>query len=124
MQRDFGIDHIRAELTARITAIDLKADRLTAGALASELDEVRRIAQTNGLLPAVTVAQVLESALAEGERGALIHGWLSILHDAIRCDRFDRPARSDAHPSELQSPMRTSDAVFCLKKNNRTTTHT
>src|SRR3546814_13763601 len=48
MQRDFGIDHIRAELTARITAIDLKADRLTAGALASELDEVRRIAQTNG----------------------------------------------------------------------------
>src|SRR3546814_9888626 len=50
------------------------------------------IAQTNGLLPAVTVAQVLESALAEGERGALIHGWLSILHDAIRCDRFDRPA--------------------------------
>src|SRR3546814_2409332 len=102
MQRDFGIDHIRAELTARITAIDLKADRLTAGALASELDEVRRIAQTNGLLPAVTVAQVLESALAEGERGALIHG------------------RSEEHTSELQSLMRNSYAVFCWKKKHST----
>src|SRR3546814_6666688 len=106
MQRDFGIDHIRAELTARITAIDLKADRLTAGALASELDEVRRIAQTNGLLPAVTVAQVLESALAEGESGALIHGWLSILPDAFR---------SEEHTSDLQPLMRISYAVFCLK---------
>ena len=91
-QVDPGIDHIKAELAARIAAIDLKADRLTAGALASELDEVRRIAQTNGLTPAVTVAHVLESALAAGERGALIHGWLTILRDAIGCDRFDAPA--------------------------------
>src|SRR3546814_4966772 len=27
-------------------------------------------------------------------------------------------ARSEEHTSELQSLMRTSDAVFCLKKNN------
>lgn len=87
-----GIEHIKAELAARIAAIDLKADRLTAGALASELDDVRRIAQTNGLFPAVTVAHVLESALAAGERGALIHGWLAILRDAVGCDRFDAPA--------------------------------
>jgi hypothetical protein len=86
-----GIEHIRAELSARITAIDIKADRLTANALASELDEVRRIAQLNGLLPAVTVAHVLESALARGERGALIHGWLALLRDAIGCDRLDAP---------------------------------
>jgi hypothetical protein len=91
-QVDLGTDHIKAELAARIAAIDLKADRLTAGALASELDDVRRIAQVNGLLPAVTVAHVLESALAAGERGALIHGWLAILRDAVGCDRFDPPA--------------------------------
>src|SRR3546814_1088734 len=31
----------------------------------------------------------------------------------------DRPARSEEHTSELQSLMRISYAVFCLKKKNR-----
>src|SRR3546814_10905558 len=31
-------------------------------------------------------------------------------------------ARSEAHTSELQSPMRISSAVFCLQKNNLTDT--
>src|SRR3546814_2239980 len=31
-----------------------------------------------------------------------------------------RATRSDEHTSELQSLMRTSDAVFCLKKKNET----
>src|SRR3546814_3772430 len=36
--------------------------------------------------------------------------------------RLDQPERSEEHTSELQSLMRISYAVFCLKKN--TTTHT
>src|SRR3546814_7260995 len=32
------------------------------------------------------------------------------------CDGSRRPNRSEEHPSELQSLMRTSYAVFCLKK--------
>src|SRR3546814_7656194 len=32
--------------------------------------------------------------------------------------------RSEEHTSELQSLMRTSYAVFCLKKKNQRTTHT
>src|SRR3546814_4481157 len=32
-----------------------------------------------------------------------------------------RPARSEEHTSELQSLMRISYAVFCLKKKNKTT---
>src|SRR3546814_6641507 len=41
--------------------------------------------------------------------------------DAVRLQGFDlpfdqRPARSEAHTSELQSLMRSSYAVFCLKK--------
>src|SRR3546814_3711044 len=32
--------------------------------------------------------------------------------------------RSEEHTSELQSLMRISYAVFCLKKKNKTTTHT
>src|SRR3546814_20880947 len=33
-------------------------------------------------------------------------------------DRLDRPGRSEEHTSELQSLMRISYAVFCLKKKN------
>src|SRR3546814_9269875 len=33
-------------------------------------------------------------------------------------DGFDRAARSEEHTSELQSLMRNSYAVFCLKKKN------
>src|SRR3546814_9270606 len=44
----------------------------------------------------------------------------------IECDR-GRPIvhtmRSEEHTSELQSLMRISYAVFCLKKKNNTTTH-
>src|SRR3546814_5346207 len=36
---------------------------------------------------------------------------------------FDQIARSEEHTSELQSLMRISYAVFCLKKKNYTTTH-
>src|SRR3546814_7062178 len=35
-----------------------------------------------------------------------------------------RSTRSEEHTSELQSLMRISYAVFCLKKKNTTTTHT
>src|SRR3546814_7634276 len=35
----------------------------------------------------------------------------------------DRPNRSEEHTSELQSLMRTSYAVFCLKKKQKNTTH-
>src|SRR3546814_9929693 len=43
---------------------------------------------------------------------------------AVRADRgrVDRPcARSEEHTSELQSLMRISYAVFCLKKKNKQT---
>src|SRR3546814_4106599 len=46
-----------------------------------------------------------------------------------RCDpqdadpvRFVRPARSEEHTSELQSLMRISYAVFCLKKKTKSPT--
>src|SRR3546814_8189780 len=40
-----------------------------------------------------------------------------------RNDQFaDQGGRSEEHTSELQSLMRRSYAVFCLKKNNNTTT--
>src|SRR3546814_3155897 len=40
--------------------------------------------------------------------------------EAIRCGQ---PIRSEEHTSELQSLMRISYAVFCLKKKKQTNTH-
>src|SRR3546814_5033730 len=37
---------------------------------------------------------------------------------------FRQPDRSEEHTSELQSLMRISSAVFCLKKNTSLTPHT
>ena len=57
--------------------------------LASDVDAIRVIAHRNGLNPAVTVAHFLDSALSRGENGPLVHGWLSLLADAIGSDRQD-----------------------------------
>src|SRR3546814_7142431 len=41
-----------------------------------------------------------------------------------RLGTIERNARSEEHTSELQSLMRSSYAVFCLKKKKKLTTHT
>ena len=43
----------------------------------------------------MTVAQLFERALARGEHGATIHAWLTILGEAVACERQDAAA-SDA----------------------------
>lgn len=91
---DQKLDGIRADLALRIAA--LSATQGPVRQFASDLDQVRRIALAAGLLPAVTVAHALESALARGERGPLINGWLDILRDAIGCERADA-ATCDAY---------------------------
>src|SRR3546814_9623857 len=59
-----------------------------------------------------------------GKAGTL----LAVTHGRFTCGRNRLPSqRSEEHTSELQSLMRISYAVFCLKKNNNhhynTTTH-
>src|SRR3546814_10809848 len=63
-------------------------------------------------------------ALAHAHRrrqrgGAGVRGLLRV--GAAFEQQFDRLARSEEHTSEIQSPMRISYAVFCLKKKTRTT---
>src|SRR3546814_1519424 len=52
---------------------------------------------------------------------ALDHETLDQLLDTVRRFVRDRLRRSEEHTSELQSLMRNSYAVFCLKKKKRTT---
>lgn len=94
MPMDQKLDGVRAELALRIAA--LEGARESVHQMASDLNQVRRIALAAGLLPAVTVAHALESALARGERGPLIKGWLDILRDAVGCDHAD-PATCAAY---------------------------
>lgn len=89
--RDCIADGARADLVQRITALDLRASTGHAADLAQDLDAIRRIAYAAGMQPAVSVAHVLDAALARGERGPLVHGWLEILRDAVACDRADAP---------------------------------
>ncbi|WP_326522790.1 hypothetical protein [Sphingomonas sp.] len=85
---------IRAELVARIDAMDARADRMATGEIADQLEAIRRIAARNGIGAAITVVHALDSALARGERGPLVHGWLGILRDAVGCGS-DSPQAAD-----------------------------
>jgi hypothetical protein len=85
----FDLEGVRAELAARIAALDVKAPYTRPAELAPDIDAIRALAHRNGLNPAVTVAHFLGAALSRGEHGALIHGWLSVLNDAVVCERQD-----------------------------------
>ncbi|WP_423326725.1 hypothetical protein [Sphingomonas sp. 4RDLI-65] len=80
---------VKADLAARIAAIDVRAPYSRPCDIATEIDAIRVIAHSNGLNPAVTVAHFVDSALSRGENGALVHGWLAILRDAVGCERQD-----------------------------------
>ncbi len=83
------LDAIRADLAARIAAIDVKAPYACARDLKPDINQIRLIAHRAGLNPAVTVAHFVDSALSRGEHGPLVHGWLSVLGDAVACERQD-----------------------------------
>jgi hypothetical protein len=87
-------DPIKAELAARIGLIGARIPGCEPADLAHEIDAIRSIAYRSGMHPAVTVAQALESALARGERGPLIHDWLAILSDAVDSEETDGAACS------------------------------
>ena len=84
-----GMETVRAELAARIAVLDVKAPYLDADDLAPDIDAIRALAHRNGLNPAVTVAHFLHTALARGKGGALVHGWLAMLTDAVESERQD-----------------------------------
>jgi hypothetical protein len=91
-QAGMDIMAIKAELAARIAELDVRAPYAAARDLAPGVDAIRVIAHRNGLNPAVTVAHFLDSALSRGEHGVLVHGWLSLLGDAVASERQDLAA--------------------------------
>jgi hypothetical protein len=80
---------LSADLARRIAAIDWRA---SAGRIGADLAGIRAQAARHDMLPVVTVARALESALARGERGPLVHGWLALLREAAASVRQDAAA--------------------------------
>src|SRR3546814_9468930 len=73
-----------------------------------------------GFIREGTIAVELEftEEMVGGGRGVVRFVVVVLAHGMLR--RFDRdPRRSEEHTSELQSLMRISYAVFCLKKKKR-----
>src|SRR3546814_8230300 len=96
MNRDAMI-MVRSGLLDRIDAIAAQSGSLKLAQLCEQVDVIRHIARVHDLRPVEQFASTLESALALDGHGAMV-------------------LRSEEHTSELQSLMRTSYAVFCLKK--------
>src|SRR3546814_6279442 len=86
-----------------------------------------RYTRTDTLFPYTTLSRSL--ARGRGDRGDLgqrlrrVEVVVERILDGLRDGRgrFD-VTRSEEHTSELQSLMRTSSAVFCLKKKSRSQT--
>lgn len=51
--------------------------------LVAEVEGIRRLAVAQGLVAAAPVIRAIDSALARGERGALLQGLVVILEDAL-----------------------------------------
>ena len=83
-----NLDVVRHELCGRIARLDGIAPARPAE-LATAVDEIRVIALAAGLHPAVTVTHFIAAALARGERGAGVHGWMPMLRDAVGCEQLD-----------------------------------
>jgi len=85
-------DAVRAELAQRVLAIGMRAEQSRPAELARDVDALRSLAHRNGFHPAATVAHALETALARGECASLISGWVTVLQDAVGCERNDASA--------------------------------
>src|SRR3546814_3446840 len=86
-----------------------------------------RSTRTDTLFPYTTLFR--SSVVAFGQKRALVVWQRTVLPDgsSLRIDNApatDPSGRSEEHTSELQSLMRISYAVFCLKKKKHQNTHT
>jgi hypothetical protein len=83
------LDVVRHKLGRRVAALQVRDVRVRPAELATAVDEIRVIADRAGLASTVTVAHVIAAALARGERGAAVRGWLPLLGDAVQAGRQD-----------------------------------
>src|SRR3546814_4080690 len=95
--------------------LEAAVDRLLDVAERAGVDRVRL--ELPGLGPKRTIAHEIAGVRLVGGGREIVERWRSIRRRrGHACDRHRH--RSEEHTSELQSLMRISYAVFCLKKKN------
>jgi hypothetical protein len=77
------------DLAAACAKLNMMAGHSRPADLAGAVDAIRATAQAEGRLPVVAVARAIEAALARGERGVVINGWIAMLGEAVGCGRSD-----------------------------------
>ena len=77
------------DLAASVAKLNVMAMQARPRDLAGAVDAIRAAAQAEGRLPVVAVARAIEAALARGERGVVITGWIAMLAEAVGCGRSD-----------------------------------
>ncbi len=82
----------RSQLCDRIDRIASELHDLTLGQLAGQIDDIRRLARENGLLPLESLARGLERALAASDGGVMVGPYLETMRDAAGCERVDAAA--------------------------------
>src|SRR3546814_7634183 len=106
-------EEIRHRLAGRIDALAGALPRTALTQIVQGIDEIRCLARDHGFAAVEMLASRLESTVATGGYRAAVRTYLDAMSDATG-------ARSEEHTSELQSLMRISYAVFCLKKKTKT----
>src|SRR3546814_6995725 len=111
---DWSSDVCSSDLLGGVEG-DVGSKRRLAHAGAPGEDQQVRMMEAAGL-----GVDALEPGCDAGKAAARVQGLFRHLHGHFRCLRkgLDRSLRSEEHTSELQSLMRTSYAVFCLKTKN------
>ena len=86
--------HIHQDLAARVARLDETARHDGLRALATEIDAIRAVADRHGIGPVSAVARAVERAIARGESGATVRGWIGLLGEAVQGGRTDAASGS------------------------------
>src|SRR3546814_7330592 len=108
---------MKAILTASAAIVPMAAALLLIGPMRSEARDYGHAGQTFPVIEPdllSTIEARLRGAEASGELARMNEVFAKRVEQRVR-----RPKRSEEHTSELQSLMRLSYAVFCLKKKNK-----
>ncbi|MES2096439.1 MAG: hypothetical protein V4459_06740 [Pseudomonadota bacterium] len=79
----------RHDIAASVAQLNMMAGHAAPRDLVNAVNAIRAAAQAEGRLPVVAVARAIESALARGERGVVVRGWIAMLSEAVGCESHD-----------------------------------
>src|SRR3546814_1525513 len=92
--------------------------------VASRLPPLWLLALMQGSVAAASlVVEIVAGRMLAPYLGMSLYTWTAVIAVVLAGFSLGHWARSEEHTSELQSLMRISYAVFCLKKKKKTTTN-